>query len=609
MVAHSARFATIEGSGHVIEWVLGRAWPVLFAAAFAVVYSTSLSLVYVEGDDAATIAYHLLGRHPSVQPPYSAYQGMMDQALKFLPADERVLRSAAILATTVSAPIMAILMLYLVFDWISATARHRWLVSFLFLLCSPEFYFLGLYYSPSVVAMCFVLAAHIVLRRLQRDWDQLPALQLVVGIVASLALFGVGAACRWDISSYVAVIVTDLAIESGRPQVDRSATRKNLAFAVLWGGTALFSSLLAIRGSGYGLEDIIRSVLGSGNYATSAGVLSGSSSWWLLAFRSALLVSLVTPVFALLAAVGLVAFVRRRDPLLLVVLVGMLVVLPWMVRIGVPKMLLPAVPGLVCCAAKGLASIWDVSRHAKSGFLVRMGIISLAVAPWVIGIRMTYPGTAWGPGFELRPYDRTGLPDPHLAMVFGSGTAFSTFEGPRPLLGYAAVLLGGDWRSFVSQFAEEARSAVMRAVSLEVPLLVTETPDWLTANVLALGFSTSDPRDRFSRDGLLNERRFVGRDGKQFLVYGCEIAGGSLADFDRLGSIRDSNIVVLKGNSGTLKELYDIAPGAMRKLGPTSAILDLDLLRAALAPMVTDTERTRATATRCGRSPRDAGFG
>ena len=70
---------------------------------FGSVYIASLTFVYVEGDDATSIVYHAMGRDRSVQPAYSAYHGMMDVFLGWLPADEIVLRHLAISLTAAAA--------------------------------------------------------------------------------------------------------------------------------------------------------------------------------------------------------------------------------------------------------------------------------------------------------------------------------------------------------------------------------------------------------------------------------------------------------------------------------------------------------------------------
>jgi hypothetical protein len=330
------RHALSQSSSSLVGSLAGS-WQILVIAMFVIVYWRSLSFVYVEGDDAASIAYHVLGRERNIQPPYSPYQGMMDLALRLLPANEQVLRVTSILVTSVAAVVMTGLISYLVFDWISAPVRDRWIISLFLLLGSPELFFLGLYYSPSVIAMCFVLLAHVLARKLFRQdavGNKAPSQQLCLWTVSVVA-FSLGAACRWDIIIYGAVIVADLALIDHRlAKSNRAPNAKQLILAVTWGAGALLLSLVAIWASGYGFEEMARAVRGSANYVSDPGALSTSGSWFpILTFRAALLVSLVTPLFGLLTIVGFTELVRQRDPLVVVVLVGILGVLPWVLRL------------------------------------------------------------------------------------------------------------------------------------------------------------------------------------------------------------------------------------------------------------------------------------
>src|SRR5690349_12382843 len=122
-------------------------WWIAVVGLFAVVYSCSLTPAYTEGDDAASIAYHLFGRKPLIQVPYSAYQAMMDTVLAILPPQEAVLRTGGILITSIAMVGMVLLMLCLVFEWLNVQERNQRLVAaIILLLVSPEFFYLGLVY-------------------------------------------------------------------------------------------------------------------------------------------------------------------------------------------------------------------------------------------------------------------------------------------------------------------------------------------------------------------------------------------------------------------------------------------------------------------------------
>lgn len=594
--------------GRIFGYSLEQLWPLTVIAWFIVVYSMSLAFVYIEGDDAASIAYHLLGRDSSVQPPYTPYQGFMDLWLSLLRPSEETLRRAAMAATAFAAVYMTVVMLVIVFDWVKANAIQKIIISVVTMLGCPELSFLGLYYSPSVIAMCFVLSAHYLVRRVFKQ-GAISTKSMVsrAGVFAgSVGLFGIGTACRWDIGVYGAVIVVDLLIiamrRTGEHDVQRSW--KPAASALFWGACALLSSFAAIFASGYGVEEIARLVRGSTQYGTSTGSLP--ASWVsIVALRSALLVSLITPVFGLLAVLGLIGLIRRRDPLLLVVLVGGLVVLPWAVKLGVPKMLLPAVPGLLYCVASGLVLVQGGS--APSRVQIRHVILlALLLAPWIVGVRVTIPGSAWGPGFEMKAYDRA-VSDAKLSIALAAGAVVPTFEGPRPLLGYSAVLLGGQWRSFVSSTDEEYGNVVRQASYSDLPLVLIEPPDRATVELLVQGYSTRDHRDRVASNGSLNERRFVNNEGRVLLVYGCVIDGEAPVSVLRrlMTNIPGADRVVIKGYPRTVRGLHQLAPDAMHKLGPTSAILDVEQMRKVLVTVPASANAVDPRPTRCG----DANFG
>ena len=106
-----------------------------------------------------------------------------------------------------------------------------------------------------------------------------------------------------------------------------------------------------------------------------------------------------------------------------------------------------------------------------------------------------------------------------------------------------------------------------------------------------LGSGPGSIRDRIASNGLLNERRFVNGEQRALLVYGCEIDGEAPASVvRRLINIPGADHVVLKGNSRTVSGLYQLAPEAFQKLGPTSAILDLETISKVLgSTRVSDT--------------------
>ena len=165
----------------------------LVLLAFGFVYRMSLAFVYVEGDDALIVAYHALGRNPQIQQPYSVYHSMMDAVLSLLPARENVVRIVAITLTAISAPTLFLLLMLLAIDWCREIVPYpRWPLVAVMLLVVPEFYYLALVLTPSMIAMTLLVAAHFILRRSMvrtqtQGWLGFGIWELVFGIGSASA--------------------------------------------------------------------------------------------------------------------------------------------------------------------------------------------------------------------------------------------------------------------------------------------------------------------------------------------------------------------------------------------------------------------------------------
>src|SRR5829696_5354035 len=170
-------------------------WIVITALIFLIIFQFSGTWIYIDGDDATSIAYHVLGRNTSIQPPYSPYQGMMDKLLGLLPSDEPTQRTVAFGITRLASILMVILILALVFDWLQESGRQyspslRAVISVVLLLAVPELFYLGLVYSPTMVAMCFVLFAHLLIKQIVAS-QALSETRHIFGTGISIILFGV----------------------------------------------------------------------------------------------------------------------------------------------------------------------------------------------------------------------------------------------------------------------------------------------------------------------------------------------------------------------------------------------------------------------------------
>ncbi len=570
-------------------WEPRNRWILLVILIFGLVDAASLSFVYVEGDDATSIAFHALGRDASLQPPYGQYQGMMDVALGVLPADEPLLRMAAMLLGSVGACCMVLLTLALVFDWVGdIPAEKRGLVAVVVLLASPEFFYLGLVYIPNVVAMSLLLTAHLLLRRGSRNkfWPVPGTARGWWTIGLSFLAFGVGAACRWDMTVYGGVIVADVVLAGGLPRTSLTPAPwgRRLAFGTAWGIGALLAAGGAFWISGAGPATIVE------HLALGRDVALDESRFPIELLSSVLQVqALVSPAFLVLVLTGWGILLTRRRSLAIVVMVGVALILPWMTR-GLPKLMLPGVPGTAACLAVGWWAVWNLGGTRKRRAIAfRLALFGLLLGPWLVGIRVDDPEISWGPGFHMRRYDQTGRAQARrrIRPVVGAGLAIPGAEGPRPAGGHAAVLLGGGWRALSLDLDRERRRAISKALEMGVPLLQDQGEGYAVAHLAGMGFTSTDPAAILRRDLAIGPvaRTFRHPRGDQLLVLRCRdraslTQGGE--EFRRLVQISGGRVVIY-GYGGTMRSLHATAPDALRVLGPASGILDLRRLGEAIA--------------------------
>jgi hypothetical protein len=280
---------------------------------------------------------------------------------------------------------------------------------------------------------------------------------------------------------------------------------------------------------------------------------------------------LFTPAFALLCVVGIaVLFVRRNKPVALVVVVAVVAVAK-LATYGVPKWIITAVPALCIAAVAGASALWSRKR-------LRVPLFAVALLPWCMGVRITYAGVLWGPGFELRSFESPPVQTTRPWVVLGAGTAVPTPEGPRPLMGHAWVL-GGAWRRFVQDNWREQLDAVEEATHRGVPTLILDYgPGWSLDAYLELGFHTEDPASRMILDGV-SARRLRRNDGNTSLMIAFLPASSEFgpAVAHEIQQQAGSEVVCLAFSS-TLARLTQLRSGALKPMGKTTAIISLERL-------------------------------
>mgnify|MGYP001579781328 CR=1 FL=1 len=144
-----------------------------------------------------------------------------------------------------------------------------------------------------------------------------------------------------------------------------------------------------------------------------------------------------TPAFGMLSLLGLIEFARRRNPLTLIILVGFLGILPWL-KSGVPKFIITALPVFILCFMKGFTMLWYRVGHGWVKQAANLTLVLLLLAPWMLGLRVTREGTAYGPGFELRSYDYPDTEGMQFDVTLGArGLPFPLLKDHVPCLDMA----------------------------------------------------------------------------------------------------------------------------------------------------------------------------
>jgi hypothetical protein len=548
------------------------AWVLVVVLFFGAVYARSLTFVYIEGDDAASVAFHAMGRDRSLQQPFNEYHSGMDMLLGVLPADEGVLRISFMVLTALAAVMMVLLMLAVAFMMIGGLGEgEKSFVALALLLSVPEFFYLGLAYMPTLIAMCFALAGHLVLKPVFNDGGASESASWRVPV--SAALLGLGAACRWDMALYGWVVAADAIFTAGPGGRLASGLSKRAALIAVFGILAATFWLVLLKVSGYGFGDTIKTLRSTGSIASE-----GRFTW---------IISIVhwlgvwTPAFVMLTAWGAYRlFKADRAIFLKAAVFSVPIFLIFAATKWPPKQVMMFFPGLVLMLVAGASGVYRLLSQPGLPKAAALCVIAVILLPWFVGIRATYADTAWGPGFEFREYDRQESGNSARPALF-TGGAIPTQEGPRGLWGHAGVFLGGAWRKHVTQVENERLNVIAKALELKLPIICLQGGcQYIEAELSGMGFITKVPSWRLSKHGLYLKRVFFNTGGRTLpLLISQGPASALLRDRALLKEVMmmagGTMAVALGGDPSAARLIYLSHPDSMTKIGNMSALLDL----------------------------------
>lgn len=539
---------------------------------FIFIYIFSLTFLYVEGDDAYSIMYHALGRNEAIQGPYALYQKMMDVVLRWLPADETIVRISAIAIHAFVGILFPFLIIRLLKGYIVVTNRQVfWLAIFTpFIL--PEFIFFGLYYQCSTIALSCILGAHILLKR---AFDDQGHYYKKAAYWLAILLFGFGVGFRWECGFYLIAILIDL-FAMGKHRGQWAEALKSITIT---GALCSLCVIIFLYAIGIRFNHIF-------SQASNVVPISERELSWKINIGSSL--SLFTPFIVLFFALGVYRLVQKKQYLLLILFVVTYVpVIKTMpTEILNPRRIINCIPFLFIISCVG-------AQFFISFFSTRTGAIfvtTIILLPWIVGIQINSNDTMWGPGFDIKqqvPVFYNGSMDPDAVdsrvsidavqpVFFKDGFAVP-FEGPRPVWGYGSVIFGGKWRAILQKFETERQHFLNIAIQQNLPIIQEDYGVNLMIMLVRDGYSTNHGKKGVAIANDVHIRKFFKNTDTVTFIFPPGNYQNNIMDTSYLqrcaAMVKANKIALYSYSSSMLMQLKCLHPNNVSTLGPTTAII------------------------------------
>lgn len=432
---------------------------VFYFLLFAYLYFFTLNLNYVEGDDAATILYHLCGRNSIIQHPYASYNSGLDFLLKISHLQSEVsLRTFAVLVSFISGFIVLSLLavfLEVFFDDVEKVNAKNKLYFYLLLpFIVPDIIFHSLIINSTYISFVFLLSSLIVfIKFLKTNRNSF--------LYFSTLLFAISIPFRWT-------MLIALPLYMGfalyyHPIQQYSKTTLHLFLKICIANiVGVFLAILFIYVTGYNPRDIYNTIV------FTMGYIENSEKYGLSLLATA--AAFLTPSLVFLILLGCIKIYKQNKKqtkygLSMFGLVLLSISSCFVVGFFPSyKFLITLFPMLLILMLIG----FDYLSNKKWLFNV---FLILVIAPWFIGIQLDAKGTFCGPGFELntKKIDKSksvnANPDQRIKiekinLKLDSGFYLPMLEGPRPLYGYFYVIFANGWKNQIDLFTQERKNTL-----------------------------------------------------------------------------------------------------------------------------------------------------
>jgi hypothetical protein len=249
-----------------------------------------------------------------------------------------------------------------------------------------------------------------------------------------------------------------------------------------------------------------------------------------IAFDLSALSCFLTPFIIVSLLLGLIWLIKSYKSQTRLILFMVTSLLPYLYLKIIPglKILITLYPLIAILSIQGLNFLFLIFKKYKYTILY---IISISVLiPWFIGIKIYSSSTLWGPGFEIRSYDKRGYrplsEDLHkrasyqqLCPTFNSGFAITTAEGVRPFWGHAYTLFGDALKRFNNKINNEAIDIINESIKDSSPIYLDKANPMLWAHLGRLGYW---PIRSDTDEICIIHRRFYKGDDTLQVFYPCD---------------------------------------------------------------------------------------
>jgi len=449
---------------------------VTYTLVYLLIYFTAYTPVYIEGDDAFTVIYHLTYRNAQIQPPYSPYHSGFDSLLALFAVNEQILLKAGMLLSFVFGYVSLCLVGYWLLKRSNFNNKTMWFLMLLPFII-PELLFNSLLMNATNVGFaCCMLALLFTEKYLQsRKW---------IYYIIVPVFYLIGIPFRWSLGLFLIVPLWIYMLDYGFAVKKLVTDAGFIALNLL----SIAASIAGVILSGYSLKDIIEVFLWSKEFS--------NNQYFSLLSLVAHNINFITPAFAILLISGIYEGFRQKG-----VKFGWLIginLIPYFLIKMLPcyKFYIMLTPFLFYASAIGF-------KYITNNKLLTAVLLFTIFCPWFFGIGIKMNNNAYGPGFEISNWkdipvsklvknlDKRDHQVKGISLTAKGGLSLSTMEGPRPLYGFADVLFFGKWKKLNNQLEGERENIVSKALAGNKILVQDRPVTYAQCILYRLGYQTS----------------------------------------------------------------------------------------------------------------------